>query len=107
MTERYPTGSNSATGLPWAPSTDGLRNLTGRVEDDGTVTIWAITSTVSGNGDVGADPNRLVAIRDLLANTSASGAAREKFVTLRSAEFAEVLRGISFAPGTERRDHRF
>src|SRR5579864_1593131 len=102
----YPTGSNTATGLPWAPSTDGLRNLTGRVEDDGTVTIWAITSTVSGNGDVGADPNRLVAIRDVLKNTTAAGAAREKFVVLRSAGFAEVLRGVSFTPGTDL-DHRF
>ncbi|MFP3568418.1 hypothetical protein [Paraburkholderia sp. SIMBA_030] len=102
----YPSGSNAATGLPWAPATDGLRNLTGRVEDDGTVTIWAITSTVSGNGDVGADPNKLVAIRDILTNTSASGAAREKFVALRSAAFAEVLRGVSFTPGTEG-DQRF
>jgi hypothetical protein len=102
----YPTGSNTATGLPWAPATDGLRNLTGRVDDDGTVTIWAITSTVSGNGDVGADPNRLVAIRDVLKNTTAAGAAREKFVVLRSAGFAEVLRGVSFTPGTDM-DHRF
>ena len=97
----YPTGSNSVTGLPWAPATDGLRNLTGHVDDDGTATIWTITSTVSGNGDVGADPNRLVAIRDVVKNTSASGAAREKFVTLRTAGFAEVLRGVSFAPGTD------
>jgi hypothetical protein len=44
----YPTGDNSATGLPWAAATDGLRNLTGRVNPNGTVTIWAITSTVSG-----------------------------------------------------------
>src|SRR5262249_23446259 len=58
----YPTGNNPATKLPWAPATDGLRNLTGRVNGDGTVTLWAITSTVSGNGDQGADPNRLVAI---------------------------------------------
>ncbi|HEX7910586.1 MAG TPA: hypothetical protein VF534_21185 [Paraburkholderia sp.] len=103
----YPIGSNSATGLPWAPATDGLRNLTGRVERDGTVTIWAITSTVSGNGDVGADPNQLVVVRDILKNTTASGAAREKFVTLRSAGFAEVLRGVSFAPGTDRDHDRF
>jgi hypothetical protein len=96
----YPTGSNSATGLPWAPATDGLRSLTGRVGFDGTVTLWAITSTVSGNGDVGADPNRLVAIRDVLKNTSASSAARENFVTLRGAGFGEVLRGVSFTPGT-------
>ena len=26
---RYPTGVNAATGLPWAPVTDGLRNITG------------------------------------------------------------------------------
>jgi hypothetical protein len=96
----YPTGSNSATGLPWAPANDGLRNLTGRVEGDGTVTIWAITSTVSGNGDTGADPNQLVVTRDLLKNTTAAGAASEKFVTLRSAGFGEVLRGVSFTPGT-------
>ena len=96
----YPSGSNSATGLPWAPATDGLRNLTGRVEDDGTVTIWAITSTVSGDGDIGADPNRLVVTRDVLKNATAAGAAREKFVTLRSAGFGEVLRGVSFAPGS-------
>jgi len=52
----YPTGTNAATGLPWAPATDGLRNLTGLVGEDGYVNIWAITSTISGNGDQGADP---------------------------------------------------
>ena len=62
----YPTGTNTATGLPWAPATDGLRNITGRVNRDGTVTIYAITSTVSGSGDQGADPNKLVAITDNL-----------------------------------------
>jgi hypothetical protein len=41
----------------WSPATDGLRNLAGRVHRDGTVTIWPITSTVSGSGDRGADPN--------------------------------------------------
>ena len=44
----YPAGDNAATGLPWAPATDGLRNITGQVNRDGSVTIWAITSTVSG-----------------------------------------------------------
>ena len=97
----YPVGSNAATGLPWAPATDGLRNLTGRVEPDGTVTIWAVTSTISGNGDVGADPNRLVAVRDVLRNTSAATAAHEQFAVLRTAKFAEVLRGVEFAPGTQ------
>ena len=94
----YPTGINSATNLPWSPATDGLRNITGRVNRDGSVTIWAITSTVSGNGDTGADPNNLVAITDRLSNTSAVAAAWESFVTVRRSGFAEVLRGVSFTP---------
>jgi hypothetical protein len=93
----YPTGNNSATGLPWSPATDGLRNITGRVNKDGTATIWAITSTVSGGGDQGADPNKLVMITDTL---SAGSSAGETFVTVKSAGFAEVLRGVSFTPGT-------
>jgi hypothetical protein len=41
------------------------------------VTIWAITSTVSGSGDQGADPSKLVQITD--------------------------PRGVSFTPGTRDR----
>jgi hypothetical protein len=94
----YPAGDNAATGLPWAPATDGLRNITGRVSRNGTVTIWAITSTVSGGGDQGADPNKLVAITDNLAAVTPSPA--ESFTTVRTAGYAEALRGVSFTPGT-------
>ncbi|MGD0129894.1 MAG: hypothetical protein ABSF46_31625 [Terriglobia bacterium] len=97
----FPVGTNAATGLPWAPATDGLRNLTGFVGPWGGVTIWAITSTISGDGDTGADSNRLVVIQDSLANTDPSAAAHESFFTLRTAGFAEVLRGVSFTPGSE------
>jgi hypothetical protein len=95
----YPAGNNSATNLPWSPATDGLRNITGQVQG-GTVTIWGVTSTVSGNGDQGADPNQLVVITDTLSNTTAGGAANERFSTVRSAGSGEVLRGVSFTPGT-------
>jgi hypothetical protein len=108
----YPTGNNPGSantsnpdGLPWSPATDGLRNITGHVNPDGTVTIWAITSTVSGAGDTGADPNKLVMITDKVSNTTATQAASEKFVTLRTAQFGEVLRGVSFTPGTGVDDH--
>jgi hypothetical protein len=94
----YPTGNNSATGLPWSPGTDGLRNVTGVVNGDGRATIYAITSTVSGNGDQGADPNRLVVITDTISTTSLP--AGESFATFATAGFGEVLRGVSFAPGT-------
>jgi hypothetical protein len=65
--------------FPGAPATDGLRNITGVVNGDGTVTIYAITSTVSGNGDQGADPSLLVAVTDNLAATSLPSS--EKFTT--------------------------
>src|ERR1700736_4106774 len=88
-------GNNSATRLPWSPATDGLRNITGRVNADGTVTVWGVTSTVSTNGDQGADPNKLVSITDLLASTTPAAAANEQFTTLRTAAYGEVLRGVS------------
>ena len=78
------------------PATAGLRNITGKVNSDGTVTIYAVTSTVSANGDQGADPNKLVSITDNLAATTLP--ATETFTTLRTAVAGEVLRGISFAP---------
>jgi len=99
----YPTGNNPKTGIPWSPATDGLRNIIGRVNRDGTATIWAITSTVSGNGDQGADPNKLVMITDNLAATTLS--AGESFSTLETARFGEVLRGVSFTPGTGAHHH--
>jgi uncharacterized protein (TIGR03437 family) len=89
----YPTALN--------PATDGLRNITGIVNSNGTVTIYGVTSTVSSQsttGDQGADPNKLVSITDTLANTTAAGAANETFTTLRTANAGEVLRGICFAP---------
>jgi hypothetical protein len=99
----YPTGNNSGTGgtgLPWAPATDGLRNITGVVNGDGTATIYAITSTISGSGDQGADPNMLVAIKDTINATGPTPPAGESFTTITTAADGEVLRGIAFAPGT-------
>jgi hypothetical protein len=99
----YPAGTNgdgttSGTGLPWSPATDGLRNITGRANPDGTVTIWGVTSTVSGNGDQGADPNKLVSVTDAPGATSPG--ATEAFSTVDSAGYGEALRGVSFTPGT-------
>jgi len=99
----YPTGDNSGPGgsnLPWAPATDGLRNITGIVNWNGTATIYATTSTISGSGDQGADPNKLVVITDQLSATTLP--AWESFFTLRSAGYGEVLRGVAWTPGTGR-----
>jgi hypothetical protein len=60
--DNYPTSLNPATG--------GCRHLTGRLNGDGTATLFAVTSTISQNGDPGADPNKLVRVTDLLNATS-------------------------------------
>jgi len=86
----YPTSLN--------PAPDGLRNIAGRINGDGSVTIFAITSTISNNGDQGADPNQLVSITDVISNTSPALAATEKFTLLRTANAGEILRGVSLAP---------
>jgi hypothetical protein len=94
----YPTGTNSVTNLPWAPSTDGLRNITGKVNPNGTVTIWGVTSTVSGGGDQGADPNQLVAVTDKVGATTLPSS--EKFTTVVAPRNDQVVRGVSFTPGS-------
>jgi hypothetical protein len=82
------------------PATGGCRNIAGRVNRDGTATIWAITSTVSANGDNGADPNKLVKVTDLISATTppSAGGWLGTFQTVRSARAGEVFRGIAFAP---------
>lgn len=79
-------------------ATAGLRNITGKVNDDGTVTIYAVTSTVSTETDQGADPNKVVAITDNVSATTLP--TDESFTTVQSAKYGEVLRGISFTPSS-------
>ena len=57
-------------GWDYQETVSGLRNLTGEVNANGTVTLWATTATTSGSGDNGADPNQIVEITDLLGATS-------------------------------------
>lgn len=108
----YPAALNPATG--------GCRNITGRVNGDGTVVVYAVTSTISPSGDQGADPNKLMKVRDRLDATTLpkndgdhDGDDRlGHFTTIRAAKSGEVLRGVAFAPrergdtdGGDGRDH--
>ena len=78
------------------PAAGGCRNITGVVNRDGTATIYAITSTISLNGDNGADPNKLVKVTDVLKATELSTGdgdhdkddSFDHFVTLRSARLS-------------------
>ncbi|UWZ83541.1 hypothetical protein [Occallatibacter riparius] len=92
-------------GVPYAvsnypsPATAGCRNLTGKVNGQGTVELYAVTSTVSASGDQGADPNKLVKVIDLLkATTLPTEGGLGQFTVIRTAASGEVLRGVAFAP---------
>jgi hypothetical protein len=94
---RYPTGNNTGyKGLPWAPATDGLRNIAGERNRDGTVTIYAVTSTISGSGDQGADPNKVVKVTD--DPDATAPAPWERFHTVHAARAGEVVRGVAIVP---------
>ena len=80
----------------YTTATDGLRNMTGRINADGTVSLVAVTSTISAAGDEGADPTKLVYLNDQISATTLLDS--EQFQTLQAAQYGEVLRGVAFAP---------
>ena len=93
--DNYPASLNPATG--------GCRNIAGQQNFDGTVTIYAITSTISTNGDTGADPNKLVKVIDRVSDTKLPSheGILGQFFTVRAANAGEVLRGVALAPEGE------
>lgn len=88
------------------PATDGCRNIAGKHNHDGMVTIYAVTSTISTKGDQRADPNEPVKVTDLLSATTLPTADGDHdrddrighFVTIHSAKAGEVYRGVALAP---------
>ena len=85
---------------PWPAVTNvGLRNLAARINSNGTVTLWAVTSTTdtnAANTDVGADPNEVVEITDTLAATSPTEVSNESFSVLAAPVYGKVYRGVAF-----------
>jgi PEP-CTERM motif len=92
-------GADYTLGNYPAAATDGLRNITGVVNGNGTVTIYGVTSTVSTSGDQGADPNEIVAVVDQLANTTFPGT--EDFSVVDAPQYGVVYRGIALDPVPE------
>jgi uncharacterized repeat protein (TIGR01451 family) len=92
-----PAGNNPVTGVPWQPANNGLRNIVARNNGDGTVTVYAVTATLSGETDFGADPNQVVVITDTISNTTAMQSSGESFSVLEEADGLDVLRGVALA----------
>lgn len=95
-----PTGTNAVTGTPWTPAVDGIRNFTGTVNRNGTVTLYGVTTSIGGVSDYGADPNKLVSVTDSVAATAQP--AGEQYSTLETAATGDVLRGVTLTPGCTR-----
>jgi hypothetical protein len=96
--------SGAAVGADTGSSTfftDGLRNITGQVNSNGTVTLYAVTSTVTDSGagknwDQGANPDQVVELTDVLADTTAPSG--ESFAALETSAEGSVFRGVALAP---------
>ena len=94
----YPTSITPAIG--------GCRNIAGHVNHDGTATIYATTSTISQNGDNGADPNTVVKVTDVIsAGTLATGDGDhdrddrlDVFTTIAGPRARVAYRGVALAP---------
>lgn len=78
-------------GLAWNIFTDGLRNLTGLANPDGSFQLWATTATTASDTghDLGADPNELVTI-----TVNADGSA-SPFTVLETAAAGERIGGVA------------
>jgi hypothetical protein len=92
-------------GYPVATYTTGVRNITGQVDRDGTVTVYAITAQTSSISGGEPDPTKLVMITDALAATALPttddehhDGSLEKIVTSETSPSGEVYRGVAFAP---------
>jgi hypothetical protein len=98
----YAKGDNNlpgGSGEPWAPATGGLRNISGQANRNGTVTIYATTSTVSGGGDAGADPNEVVKVTD---DVGATTPGSESFSVIARPENRVRYGGVAVVPANYR-----
>jgi hypothetical protein len=89
------SGWQDAMGNLYTETTVGLHNLTGEVNKNDTVTLWATTGTTSGSGDNGADPNQIVEITDSLSALSLPGS--EMFSTYDGPQLGLRYGGVAFA----------
>jgi hypothetical protein len=85
----------SVSGWDFEETTIGLRNLTGEVNANGTVTLFATTSTSSLSGDNGADPNEIVKITDALGDTTLP--TSEPFSVFDGPQAGLRFGGVAFA----------
>jgi len=91
-------GLYGTKGASYTTTPDGLRQLAGQVNADGSFTIYATTSTIGNsiaNFDAGADANQLVQIN---VSVSGSTVTTKGFNVMQTAAFGQALRGVAIVP---------
>ena len=88
------TYSTTCQNAYYTETITGLRNITGSVNPDGTVTIWGVTADSSASGDNGADPNEIVEITDFIGDMTLPG--DENFSVFDAPQYGTVYRGVAF-----------
>jgi hypothetical protein len=94
------TGVYGVKGASYTTTADGLRNITGQVNSDGSFTIFAVTSTIANSlgtaFDAGADSNQLVKVTVTVNGSTASSASG--FSVMQTAPYGQALRGVAIVP---------
>lgn len=92
-------GTYGTVGAGYTTTPDGLRNITGQVNSDGSFTIFAVTSTIGNslgaNFDAGADSNQLV---KATLTVKGNQVTTSGFTVMQTAPFGQVLRGVTMVP---------
>ncbi|WP_233836419.1 hypothetical protein [Paraburkholderia sp. ZP32-5] len=89
-------GTYGTAGAHYTTTADGLRNLTGLTNSDGSFTIYAVTSTANNSlgttFDAGADSNQLVKITLSVSGTTVTTTG---FTVMQTAPYGQALRGVT------------
>lgn len=101
-------GTYGTKGASYTTTPDGLRNIVGQLNSNGSYTIYAVTSTVGSTAanasgvttpsttfDEGADSNQLVSIT---VSVTGSTVTTSGFKLLQTAPYGQVLRGVTLVP---------
>jgi len=91
-------GTYGTAGAKYTTTADGLRNIAGQINSDGSYTLYAVTSTANNSlgttFDAGADSNQLVKITLSVSGTNVTTSG---FTVMQTAPYGQVLRGVTMS----------
>jgi hypothetical protein len=93
-------GTYGVKGASYTTKPDGLRQITGQANSDGSFTLYATTSTIGASlgsaFDAGAESNQLVKITLSVSGSTVSSASG--FSVMQTAPFGQAYRGVAIVP---------